>query len=245
MFKYFFWVILWICLAPVAVYACPDGYASDSFGFCEPTGGHVLNEAGDYAQRFLNLTDALINGNDKAISQSLGDVLINSPGCLGCPGLAHEIAPGLSKAQINEIVGDGAITFYSTGDPVLVALDVGQKLVTEKPIANMPIAQSQSPGPRPAVTYSVQANCIVGHQKLIVATLPANAVFKSTEALTAFPWVDVRADDTIFLTARSDCPFISDQETRTFSYTGVSVKLLNIRSASANEIVLSGAFISR
>ncbi|WP_412063943.1 hypothetical protein [Rhizobium sp. SYY.PMSO] len=243
--RFFTWVILGFLFTPVISYACPAGYASDSFGFCEPTSGHLLTAADQYAQRFITLADALAKGNDKAIDQALGDVLVNSPGCLGCAGLAHEIAPGLTKEQINEIVGDGAITFYTTGDPVLVMVDVGQKLVTEKPIATMPIAPSQSPGPRPPVGYSVQANCIIGHQNLIVATLPSNAVFKSPQALSAFPWVDVRADDLIYLTARSDCPFILDRAAQTASYTAITVKLLNIKSASANEIVLSGAFVSR
>jgi hypothetical protein len=93
---------------------------------CLPKGGCIIPTPPSLnpIPKILRIVDAISSGDPNRISEFVGNVLINSPNCLGCNYLATVALPGLSPAQLNQIVGEGFLVFATTGDVYLVAIDV-------------------------------------------------------------------------------------------------------------------------
>lgn len=179
----------------------------DSFGLCLPKGGCVIQQLNPVEQtkRAVKVIDAISRGNPKEVASALGAALIDSPGCLACRSVAHNILPNLTDEQINGVAGRGFLTYLATGDPVLVVIDVAANIARQSSIkpTSPPPNLTARPQNRQQKNYAAHADCM--------SVMPDGKVYagwKESPSLTAedkkpfrYPEVDLFPGDIIEITA--------------------------------------------
>jgi hypothetical protein len=194
--------------------ACgPCEYEDGLLKICMPKGGCLLPK--NPLQDIPKVIDALKSGDPKKMSEAVGGVLTNSPGCIGCTYVAGKIAPTLGADQINYIVGEGFLTFLATDDPVLVVIDVTTNLATQLSLKHQGDAVPAPPPPpaRGHKTYSVEVDCIVQQKgKTTYAGSKKAPVLtdKSSGKVFTFPEVDLLDGDGLAVTAVRECKELND-----------------------------------
>lgn len=196
-------------LTPLAQACGPCEY-SDSLGICWPYDKCVIDQVNPVTQakKVVKLAQAIASGSSSDITQSLGDVLISSPNCLGCRSVAHTVLPAMTDAQINEAIGRGFLVYVGTGDPVLVAIDVASNLATEQKVkkkpAALPAPAADAPKERKPKTYSAKAECLIQYkdQPTIYAAWKEPASFTGEDGKDyTYPNIDLLEGDTLKISA--------------------------------------------
>jgi hypothetical protein len=178
------------------------------------------------AKNAINLANAIASGNSTQVKVVLGETLLNSPGCLACTKLAHDVLPNLSTDQINKLAGEGILAYISAGTdlgdvsdlsdaaPVLDMLDSspsegpdasrGSGKMIEQHLAGGPLLPIPpvSPGGRLPQTYSGQPACILETKGKVWAGWSEDAVLQDGAGPHPFPHIDLVSGDTLKLTAR-------------------------------------------
>lgn len=197
----------------------------------------------EQAKKLITLATAVASGDMGQIKASLGNVLMNSSNCLTCPMIAHTVLPNLTDEQINSIVGEGALVFAATQDPVLVTLDVANNVAREQKIAkarSTPPIPVNEPKSRQAQEYFAQAKCLIFHDsdEMAYAAWTAPAIFRdNNNGEYQFPNVDLLPGDTINITAPL-CPAWDNPNAGTYAITSVSLTFEAVSSLTGDEKTL-------
>jgi len=136
--------------------------------------------------------------------KALGDVVHNSPACIGCTVLTSSVLENLSKDQINKIVGEGFLTFVGTGNPVLVFIDVATNVIKESqasPPAKNPFSPPSSEIKR---KYSGSADCILKEKngnRIMAGWKNAPILTGEDGVAYKYPLIALNEGDTIKLNA--------------------------------------------
>jgi hypothetical protein len=218
---------------------CGECRARDSFGICEPIFGCQIGKTITQAE---TLAQALASGDPKKIETSIGAVLVSSNNCIGCIDVAHRVLPGLSDSQIEMAVGEGFMTYVSTGSVEFVALDtagnVATSLALNRSAAHTP-GPGQGPGPakppRPHQTYSAQAVCIATYTDgSVYAGFLGPAILIDTSGQShQFPNVDFYPGDTLKVSAPS-CPSWNDPTHGLTTVLSATLSYTNIESEAGD-----------
>lgn len=189
--------------------ACGRCEYRDSLGLCLPYDRCVIPQVIQSIPtvQALKVVDAIITGDERKIRESIGSAVINS-GCPLCTSVAHTILPNLSDQQINSIAGDGVLVWLATGDPVIVAIDLGTNIANAQSVRGPeegPGATTQAqpvPGRHPP-TYTATAECLSRNDlaKYVAGWKSPPEFTDEAGNKGTFPDVDLRPGDTVVVTA--------------------------------------------
>lgn len=218
---------------PSSVFACSDGYYSDDFGICWPYDKTVVQQLDPRTQigKMAVLSKAILSGNGDAIKKSLGDALINSPGCLACAGIVQTVLPHLSSDQINKIVGEGFFTFLGTGSPTIVAIDTLRQIITETrmdPRENTVLNPAETPVL--IKNFSSTADCITKDKKsnaILAGWKQPPVLVDGSGQSQIFPDVDLKEKDSIDLIAPL-CPQLNNNEQESIEKVTINFRFSNV-----------------
>jgi hypothetical protein len=216
----------------------PCEYRDGLTGQCLPKGGCIVEQLNPVTQvqKVITLATAVASGDTAAIKQSLGNVLITSPNCLGCQSVVHNVLPNLSDVQINAAVGEGFLVYLATGDPVLVTIDAATNIASQQNVRNQ---QPQLPDPsrssatkRATRSYSATATCLVKKKgdSYVYAAWKAPAIFTGAGGTKfQYPDIDLLAGDILTITAPI-CPSWNDSKQGQESITSAKFKFEAVSS---------------
>ncbi len=204
-----------------AAVACPDGYARDSFGFCEPT-GRTVEKTGSTAlqQSFLGPIDVvkhMSQGDMQGVYASLGKFIVEGPNCVGCGEVAKQALGEQGKERLEALVGHGALILgdvFASDEPVLLSIDPVSKQITKNILfrPDAPPAQAGTPPTQSSVREDLSfqavtpALCVVIKDKRVVAWWSSIPQLKNSKTGSVNNLWDsgIRPGDTIFVDA-GDC----------------------------------------
>lgn len=199
-------------------WSCGECEYEDDLGICWTKGGCIIKQLNPIPQigKAVTLAVAIVQGDGDKIKATLGDVLINSPGCIGCLALAHNVLPNLTDDQIKSVVGQGFLTFMVTGDPILVTIDVATNIATQQGIKpkkpELPLATQPIATPRNPKVYTLLGICMIqkaGDPNIYAAWRGPAAFIDPAGVSHIHPDVDLATGDTLIITA-PPCPQMDD-----------------------------------
>ncbi|MBX4952108.1 MULTISPECIES: hypothetical protein [Rhizobium] len=188
--------------------ACGRCEYKDSFGICMPYDKCVIPQIIQSTPVVVGIkvAQALATGDEKKIRESIGSAVINS-GCPLCISVAHTVLPNLSDQQINSIAGEGVLVWMATGDPVVVAIDVGTNIANAQtvkgPEQDPGAAQAQPVPGRHPPTYTATAECLSRNDlaRYVAGWKGPPEFIDEAGNKSTFPNVDLRPGDTVVVTA--------------------------------------------
>lgn len=203
---------MFLALPRVSEACGPCEYEDGLTHVCLPKAGCIIEQFNPItqAQKVLTLAQAIATDNTEAVKIGIGDLLINSPSCLTCASIAHNVLPNLSDQQIYSMVGEGFLVYLATGDPALVLIDVAANLATRQnvrapqPTLPVPVDSKPKPNKRKAKSYETEAECLIQKKgdPNIYAAWKAPATFAAADGSKhLFPEVDLKPGDTLSVKA--------------------------------------------
>lgn len=177
----------------------------------------VEDEAKQFAQNVVSLGAAVVSGDTERLKASLGNlVLEGNPTTIGVKKLAEELIPQIPPDKLAEVVGSGVIAFVLTGNPVLTVIAAAQEfyaeyeLATRQQTAGPPMNDPTPFGERSQKSYKVECSKLFSWKnpesglELWAGFHDAPVFINPEGAEFVWPEVDIREDDLVEITAKTD-----------------------------------------
>jgi hypothetical protein len=224
--------------------ACgPCEYEDGILKICMPKGDCIIPPAlvpPNPLTVIVTVADAIKSGNVSELKRTVGEVVMSSTAVcgFGCKYVTTTILPNATPEQLHSIAGEGFLTYLASGDPILVAIDVGANVAQAQkvgaPRTAPPVAASgAAPKPTPkrgTKKYTATAKCMSKWKgkNTVYAFWTDPAAFVGTDGSNhQFPTIDLLPGDILTVTSPK-CPGFVDTasggvslETATFKYAKV------------------------